>query len=221
MFMNTKLKSFFYTAAFVAISISFALTGCNSNTGKPTVAPVELQAFAELTVEDVQNASNPAQWQMVWIDNFGISEITDQRLEDQLEIFIKGVRIITYEINGRLITIKARTAGCWSIAYEARRIIVIPARTEEKVQQDGSIEYDHTPATYKPSLDVVAVGGACTYHPEIDGKVYDLNWYEPMNAFISLNFQKAENRIDGNMLEWVGPNGKTLARFEKIPTQKK
>jgi len=211
--MKIKLKSFFGTASFIVIFVSFVLSGCNSNAEKP-------QAFTKPTYDDIQHASNPVRWQMVWVDNFGISEITNPRLEAQLETFISGVSITTKEVQGRLITFKAGT-GCWGMTYELRRRIITPAQTKEKIQQDGGVEYEVIPATYKPYVDVVSVGGACTYHPTIDGKVYNLNWFEPMEDFISLNFQKAENRIDGNMLKWVGPNGKILARFEKIPTQRK
>jgi len=218
--MITKMKSFSHISLILGIFINFALTGCRTNSEGPKVAPENFQAFVKLTVDDIQNASNPMQWQMVWVDDFGINEITNVQLKNQLETFIKLVKVTTMEIDGRLVTAQASTVGCWSITYETRRRIITPARTEEKIQQDGNVEYDVTPATYKHYVDRVAVGGACTYHPKIEGKVYNLNWYEPMHDFLSLNFQQAVNRIEGNMLEWVGPNGKTIARFEERPVQK-
>lgn len=219
--MNLELKPFNDLVLCVGIFTSIALTGCSVKSSEPIVAPVDAQAFSKLTVEDIQNASNPARWQMVWVDDFGIGEITDSRLEAALETFIRDVQITTMDVGGRPVTFSARTEGCWSMAREARRRIITPARTEEKIQEDGSVEYEVIPATLKPYAEIVSVGGACTYHPNIEGKDYDLNWFEPMHDFIDSNFEQAINRIDGNRLEWVDKNGKVLARFEEAAWPKK
>lgn len=215
-----KLKAFSNTALILGIAISFELTGCSTNSRESKVTPAATKTLAILTVDEIQNASNPMQWQMVWVDDFGISEITNPLLEAELETFIKGVQIYTMDIDGRVVTTRASTAGCWAITYDVRRRVVTPARTEEKTQQDGSIGYDVIPANLEAYVDIVSVGGACTYHLKIEGKVYDLNWFEPMNDFISLNFRQAVNRIEGNKLAWVDPNGKIIARFEEPPIQK-
>ena len=218
MSMKSKMKSFYYTYLFKGIFINFALAGCATNSDKPKV---DAQSFSKLSVEDIQNASNPMQWQMVWVDDFGISELPHASLDSHLETFISGVKITTSEIDGKLVTMLARTSGCWAIMYEVRQVVITPARTEEKIQPDGSIEYDVTPATYKPRVDTISVGGACTYHPKIAGKEYDLNWFEPMNDFLKLNFHQSVNLREDNILEWGDSNGKTLARFKELPGPKK
>ena len=215
--MKFKQKSFYNTGLLKSLFISLALTGCHANTETPKV---ESFSFFELSVDDIKNASNPRQWQMVWVDDIGIDHLPNASLESQLETFIRGVKIRTGEVDGKLVTLHANTSGCWAITYEIRRYVVTPARTEEKIQQDGSIKHDVTPATYEPRVDMVSVGGACTYHPKIAGKEYNLNWFEPMNDFLKLNFQQTVSLREDNILEWVDPNGKTVARFKELPGAK-
>lgn len=213
--MKAKLKLFLYSSLWAVSFIGITLTGCSSNIEKITVTPQQVRALYTPTVEEMQKASNPTSWHMTWIDDFGLSELQHEGMSSDLEKFILSTMVRTSEIDGKTVTMSARTKSCMGISWAVRRQVVTPAQSK-KVIIDGNVEYEVTPAILEPYVEAVSVGGACTLHVMIDGKKYDTDWYELMNKFIQKNFRQIRNIRRGDKLEWVDPAGAIIARFEKV-----
>lgn len=206
--MRPHLKSIFYTC----LKVLAPLCG---------LAMTSLQVAAA----EPQEATDQTSWRMTWVEDFGTTLTWDENYEatqlphkdwaPHLENYIRTVKIQTSMIDGKFSTVSA-SAGCNGIGRDIRRRVVTPAKTIETIR-DGQAHYETTPAVFENYDEWFTTQKGCTWGQEIDGKKYGFNWISLMERFLLKNAPNATLSRKANSLEWIGPSGTAIARFEKLP----
>ena len=160
-------------------------------------------------------AAKPTMWRMVWVDDFGVSDLPHEGLRKHLESFTRTATIHTAVEDGQHITVSAYV-GCNGMGRQTSRRIVTPAKTIETLK-DGKPHYDTIPAEYETVSGWYTTQTACRKSHEIDGKTYALDWFSKMEAFLFTNAQSAVHALSDGQLEWISEAGQAIAKFEKVP----
>ena len=191
-FMESTLKLFLYTFLWASV-----LLGCSP---KPS----------ELTPDIKEDVSSLTRWRMVWVNDFGQQNLQHDGLAPFLENYIRSVSIYTKIEDGQLVTTSA-SAGCNRMGQETLRVVVTPARTVQSYQ-NGKVQYETTPATYKTETAWSRTSKACRVMREIDGKTYRTIWMMDMEDFIMENVESAVHSRKDDKLEWIDADGSVIAK---------